>query len=191
MSKIFSITIAILSLINIAYCQTNLGYINNQKQLENCINDKIKRINNDSLSLQVIRSFTDTFNVLKKDLRVYGVNGYSSCKVDSLPFFSKDSLECIFFVLTKSDSIDFFGAGRIIKGVRISPGVWQFKQGPQLNLSKLYYNVFPKNGFKEIYIALLFELRSQGITQKNDCSLDYMFWSGWVYMTSPWPNFNS
>jgi hypothetical protein len=166
------ICICILSFIFLS-CQPSEKERMNMKI--NCYKDKLASIANDPIYDDIITQFSDTFKVLKKDQRYFGVPEIIENKLDDAIFFKKDKKECLLIVLERYIANNEFGKARIVRGMQQDKR-WAFKVSLEYTFGEGYFKLFKENSFDNISKLARYDVLTDGDIRDHGCDIDEKYW---------------
>ena len=140
-----------------------------------CYFQKLANVRETSLYKMVHSQFADTFLVLKKDKRYFGVP-FVENKIDEAIFFNKDSSECILIVLQRNEDKLVFGSARMIRGQSINETTWKFAPSMHYSFAKDYFQLYKGNTFENISQLARYSVLTEGNVKRNGCDIDEYYW---------------
>ena len=141
----------------------------------NCFEQKLNRCKETIVYKEARSDFKDTFDILKKNPKYFGIPSIVQNSIDEAIYFNKDSTECLIIVLQRISEDKFFGSARIVSGYKINAR-WKFNLNLEYNFDDSYFDLFRENSFDNISLLANYNLLVAGKVNRKECDIDYEYW---------------
>lgn len=144
-------------------------------EINKCYSVILNQIKEQEIYKEVMVSFNDTFEVMRTDIKVFGLPSTHSSHIDESIFFNSDRKKCLLLVLEKPNDNYLFGTTRVVRG-KLLNGKWVFSPSVQYYFDSDYFNAYQTNAFDSISILARYNVLTDGDPPAKGCEIDEEYW---------------